>query len=415
MTHIINKITQNKHLLPSDFNYIDYIKYNPDLAQKGINDQNLCIQHYLLFGIEEKRIYKQESLIDGSIDIDFDPEFYLSEYPDVSAYYQYVPNIPEQEKLYHHYIHFGKKEGRFKNKYEQDNAFIDPNINISDLINLEHLICPVNNLECICLLTTVKEIKNKKYQRFIEHLILQTKTNPISKTIDFKIILNKKCQSNLLVSDLQKIFSDIEIINLYLPPEDDLYISELKPNQALPIYGLKSGPNITFFKTLDRMKRYNTTLLLETDCLLGDNWLERIYHYTKHCNGFLISGALYDGLVFTKAGSAMMNHINGGTALYSTSHDVLSKLLDMSSFFLKKQISNNMPGLAYDYAIKLMIDRGLNNSYNNNTNRLIWQFINRNYLPSKLIVNCSTDIDSDLDNNNLLKKYNFAILHKKIK
>lgn len=413
MKNIKQKLQANKHLMPLDFNYVDYLKYNPDLIEQGINSENLCIQHYLLFGIAENRLYKQSTLIDGSIDIDFDAEFYLSEYPDVASYYKYIPNIPEHEKLYHHYLNFGKKEGRFKNKYEQDHSFVDPDCNISDLIEPTELLCPKNHLECVCLLTTTKELHNDKYKNFIRHLIAQTQNNKISKQIDFKIILNQKNQDRLFLASLQKVFADIEVVHLHLPPHDDLYVSELKNNQKLPAYGLKSGPNIMFFKTLEKTKKYNTTLLLETDCILGNNWLDNIYNYVNYANGFLVSGAIYDGLVFTKTGSAMMNHINGGTALYATNHPVLPKLLQVVSFFLQKQIAYNMPGLAYDYAMKLLIDRGLDRSYENKKDREIWQFINRNYLPSKLIINCSTDLDAGLDMDYLIKKYNYSILHKK--
>jgi hypothetical protein len=109
----------------------------------------------------------------------------------------------------------------------------------------------------------------------------------------------------------------------------------------------------------------------------------------------------------------MMNHINGGTALYATGHPALQNLIEMFSVFLVKQIANNMPGLAYDYALKLLIDHNLNNNYNNEEEYLIWQFINRNYLPTKLIVNYSTPIDSKIDNQEIQKKHNYAILHKK--
>jgi hypothetical protein len=60
-----------------------------------------------------------------------------------------------------------------------------------------------------------------------------------------------------------------------------------------------------------------------------------------------------------------------------------------------------------------MIDNNINSSYDKTEDREIWQFINRNYLPCKLIVNCSTPIDKDLDQNKLMTKHNYSILHQK--
>ena len=154
-------------------------------------------------------------------------------------------------------------------------------------------------------------------------------------------------------------------------------------------------------------------MCLETDCLLSDNWLENIYLYTKYANGFLISGAIYDGSTPVKAASSMMNHINGGTGLYATGHPVLQKVISLCEDFLKKQVSDQMPGLAYDYALKLFIDLGLDHNYMSKIDREIWQFIYRNYLPCKLIINCSTDKRSLSTINLLQTKYNYSVLHIK--
>lgn len=396
--------------IPKDFNYSLYLEYNPDLRQNGINNENLARKHYLLFGYDEKRIYKKESLI-TNIDLDFDPIFYISEYPDVIGYYKDAHHISQIEKLFHHYLHYGKHEGRFKNKIEQEKSLINEDFSILDLIDVNKLICPKNNLECVCLLTTYKEIENQQCQKFFNHLVEKTKSSKTTKKIDFKIILNKF--SKIDISSLKTIFKNVEIINLDLSKKDDLYTTSLSSKETLPKYGLKSGPNSMFFETINRSNKYNTVLLLETDCLLADNWINNLYLYVKHSNGFLISGALYDGLVFTKAGSAMMNHINGGTALYATGNDVLQKLINLLSIFLEKQIAYNMPGLAYDYGLKLLIDHNINYNFNNTNERNVWQFINRNYLPCKHIINCSTSSDASMDERVLMSMYNFSVLHKK--
>lgn len=411
-SHLI--VDTKEYKIPLDFDYQLYLKYNPDLGEKGINNEELARKHFLLFGRHESRIYKKESLINGSIDIDFDPIFYISEYPDVASYYQNAINIPQNEKLFHHYINYGKKEGRFKNKIQQEKSLIDINHSILEIIQTQDLLCPTNNLECVCLLTTQKEISSNKFKNFVLQIIDQTEKNSITKNIDFRIILNKKKKNQSLnISKLKNIFCNIDVVDLNLSSSEDIYIDKLKESEQLPKYGLKSGPNHMFFRTIEQNKNYNTTLLLETDCLLKNNWLNNLYHYTKYANGFLVSGAIYDGTIFTKAGSAMMNHINGGTALYATGNHILQKITILLAKFLEQQIQHNMPGLAYDYALKLLIDHNINSSHNSPKEREIWQFINRNYLPCKLIINCSTDLDSILNIDHLIKKYNYSVLHIK--
>lgn len=441
---IIAQVNANRYLLPKNFDYQAYLDFNQDLSTAGIDDEIKAIHHFLLFGKDENRLFCRQPIKNNQHEIkpkniqipqiiiskpqnnqpssvltktnkypDFDPIFYLSEYPDTASYYENAKYLPQKEKLLHHYINFGKQEGRFKNKYDQDKSFIDINKQISDIINLQDLKCPTNILECVCLLTTNKEIDGPQYQKFIDRLIANTNKNKITKQIDFKIITNKKLRNKLDLSKLQNIFANVELINLDLPSKDDVYISHLLPNQELPKYGLKSGPNISFFNTIKKMHNYNTILMLETDCFLRDDWINNIYNYVKYANGFLISGATYDGKVVTKAGSVMMNHINGGTALYAAGNELLQKTIDLLFIFLQHQIAHDMPGLAYDYAFKLMIDNNINNSYYKIEDREIWQFINRNYLPCKLIVNCSTPIDKDLDKNELMIKYNYSILHQK--
>ena len=109
-------VNNKQYQLPNDFDYQTYLEYNQDLVQHGITSQELAIKHYLLFGIHEQRPYKKQSLVNQPIDIDFDPIFYLSEYPDVIGYYKDAKYIPQNEKLFHHYLYYGKNEGRFKNK-----------------------------------------------------------------------------------------------------------------------------------------------------------------------------------------------------------------------------------------------------------------------------------------------------------
>jgi len=413
--------SQNIINIPKNFDWRYYISAYKDLFDAGIRTEDGAISHYLKFGKYENRQICQHNDIPPPTPLklgldhnqnDLDIDFYLNEYPDVINYYGSSSSISLKDKLFHHYINYGKNEGRFKNQKDKNNFITNIKYDISEIISLSELTCPKNNLECICLLTTDKEIVNQTYNKFINHLIETTPKNKYSKKIHLKIIINQQ-KNQFSVDDLKKIFASVETIDLNLTKEKDIYSVSLPKNKKLPAYGLKSGPNIMFLQTMNICKKYNTCLLLETDCLLGPNWIERLYFYTKYANGFLISGATYDGLVFTKSGSPMMNHINGGTGLYATNNYVLIKLINILDDFMKNQINSNMPGLAYDYALKLLIDYSLDNTYKKPIDRQIWQFINRNYLPCKLIINCSTKQDASLDALDLYKQHEYAILHKK--
>lgn len=410
---VINNSLQNKinNNIPIDFDWKSYLTLNPDLTESGISDELAAKYHYIIYGKSENRIYKYKKLI--NVDIDFDYKFYLNEYPDVASYYKTEPSIPLEQKLFHHYVHYGKSEGRFKNLYEYNNILKNTKDILCDITYDIELYNPSNKLEAIYLLTTQKEINNDRYIKFIQQIISYTQPSNISKTIDFNIVINNT-NKTLSIKNLSSIFKSINILNLKLDQHQDIYLNKIPDDGQIPEYGLKSGPNITFFKTIrDASSKYNTILLLETDCILSNNWLTNIYNYIEYANGFLISGATYDGNVFMKAGSAMLTHINGGTAIYATYHPALQRFISMLEKFVVLHANGSMPGLAYDYAAKLLIDHQINHPqdilYNN-----FWHFINRNYLPNKLIGNCCTSMDTNIDVTDINKRCKFAILHKKI-
>lgn len=56
----IKKLTQKyQYLLPTDFEPETYMLLHPDLIESGIDSAEKAIQHYLLYGIKEHRIYKK--------------------------------------------------------------------------------------------------------------------------------------------------------------------------------------------------------------------------------------------------------------------------------------------------------------------------------------------------------------------
>lgn len=347
-------------------------------------------------------------------DSNFDPEFYLNEYPETKTYYQFTQNISQTEKLYHHYIHYGRHEGRFKNKTEK---YKHTNLDILKYVGLDDIKYISNKLECICLLVTDKEISNGSYNKFIEMLLTNTEQSDLYEDINFYIVANNLSNKNIEQINQynpNKVFKNIKTINLEIDKSEDCYIKNRNDSIIIPRYGLKSGPNIAFFKTIELCQKYNTTLLLETDCILSPDWLIKLINYTRYANGFLISGAMYDGTVFVKANSQMKTHINGGTGLYATGDKVLQQLIVILAQCMEKQIADNIPGLAYDYALKLLIDNNLDLSMDKSPKEKdIWQFIHRNYLHCKAIINCSCSVDAAMNPKELYDKYEYAVLHKK--
>jgi hypothetical protein len=292
-------------------------------------------------------------------------------------------------------------------------------INLIDLtpnkrkISLESFNFSANKLECVCILLTKNEVDNKSYEDFISRL-KQTTTVKEASGIDFIIITNKHINKSQLKLDvLKNIFKNVEVINLKLSPEEDLYIKEIPPGPLyVPKHGIKSGPNLMFFKSIRKCKKYNTILLMETDCFVKKRWLNKIKNFVTHSNGFWISGATYDGIVHCKAGSYMMTHINGGTGLYATGNKNFQIFISNAEEFITDKIKNGIPYLAYDCGIKMFIDQNIDNAKKAD-DILLWKLINRQYLPNKLIGNFSVDEDKCLKIEDIERMYNYYIVHKK--
>jgi len=265
-----------------------------------------------------------------------------------------------------------------------------------------------NSLECVCLLVTEKELNSVYYSNFLEYIFKKTELN-VSSQIDFKIIINKG--SHLIkredINRLGKIFRKIEVMDLQIPKDKDMYRRYYEEKVGTPPeLGFKSGPNFMFFKCMQHCRQYNTTLLLEVDCILGDNWLSRIKSYVDHANGFWISGSTYDGLSFSKE-SLYLSHLNGGTSLYATGDTNFVNFIECFYLYLIQKIEE-IPDLAYDWGIRMFIDELMASE----EKLLNSKFINRKYLRNNLVFNLSLEQDNiDLDLFN--KIYNFAILHKK--
>jgi hypothetical protein len=285
-------------------------------------------------------------------------------------------------------------------------------LKVSDYIDFNNLFHFKNKLECICLLVCDRELSDKYFYNFINQIVKKTPKEH-TKDISFKIFINKS--SSLIpkeaVASLKQVFEFVDVINLNLEKHEDLYLKrDLPTKEPLPELGYLSGPNKMFYDAIKVCSEYNTTLLLETDCLLGKNWLHRINDYIRTSNGFWISGSMYDGNAnFEKY---MKSHINGGTCLCATGDSNFQKFLDLFYDWFKITVKTDNY-LAYDYGIKKFIMSNTEVYQNIEKERKIWQFIDRMYARNNLIFNLSVHVDKLEDIKRFNELFNFAILHTK--
>lgn len=283
-------------------------------------------------------------------------------------------------------------------------------MNIDKYISESNLSHYDNNLQCICLLITGRELSNGYYAHFIDQLSSSsTDSLIIASQIDFKFILT--CDVELDYGFISKHFKSVELIKLYIPKYLDVYYhSEEECINNIPALGLKSGPNYIFFQAIKELINYNTTLFLECDIFLSDNWLHDIFNYVEHSNGFWISGAMYDGQNCVSIHDVLNTHINGGVALYATGNHNFQKFMkfcyDNLPFYVKERFTN----LPYDFLIKMIIDDNYNSR---DMHDVIWGYINRNYVYNNYIFNYSTQHDVTINNDMINKLYNHSIIHKK--
>ncbi len=259
-----------------------------------------------------------------------------------------------------------------------------------------------NVLEAMILPTTSKEIDNGMFERFISQLMFIDPSD-----ITFIIMINNiehKTDIMQFIDKIQDKFKFIEIAYANIPEEDDIYTT-VKP-KVIPQYGLTSGPNILFFQCMEFCKRFNTTLLIETDCYVKPNFLKILENYTKHAGGFLIAGTTYDGLSFVRHTSPDFFHLNG-VALYKTSDSKFHHMIIELEKYIIECVKSDEPFLAYDIAMTRMIFRNMSLENSGDDWKRVW----KRCIKTNLIVNLSPPRDAlKID----ISKYPEAvIIHKK--
>jgi hypothetical protein len=259
-----------------------------------------------------------------------------------------------------------------------------------------------NVLEALILPVTSREINDGRFKSFISQL------RPI-KTTNLSFVMFVNNDTHISISEdirvLKSKFKTVDVIHLNIPVLDDIYNIN---SQRIPKYGLASGPNILFLSAMRHCAKFNTVLLVETDCIVKPTFLEDLALFTSFSGGFLIAGTRYDGNSHTNANTLMFHHING-VALYNTGNPRFQILMNNLDAYIVQQVKFT-PFFAYDVAInQLILNRILDTS-----THFEWKRIYKDIITTNFIVNMSLPSDKDVSMDHINNKYpNHVILHKK--
>ena len=254
-------------------------------------------------------------------------------------------------------------------------------------------------LECIALLTTTFEVANGRVERFFERLQLTEKYD-----LDFIIFVNKGVNIPG-IETLVPYFNNVFVISTEIAEKDDVRVDSAAGLE----YGGCSGPNILFLKSMKFCERYNTTLVIETDCLLQPSWLDSCINYVKYSGSFLIAGSNYYGKVQLDVNvTGLFEHVNG-VAFYNTGSQYFKTLIDTTICFIKE---NAMRGTSYAYDVAIY--ECVLSLIRTKQDVSFWTYIYHNIIKTTLIVNFSLPIDASTPLSEITDKFPMAvIIHKK--
>jgi hypothetical protein len=239
------------------------------------------------------------------------------------------------------------------------------------------------------------------------HNILKTVKTPTN------IILN--IFTNTLDVDIngdivKHLFKEVNVINTAIKKEDDVYIMGCD-NPNPPTYGWANGPNLLFMTAMEHLKKYNTTLVLETDCTLYENWLNKCIDYAS-IEYFLVSGSTYDGnAIYDPSDNLIISHING-VAFYKTGSPIFQHVIESLEKYIRHSVLKKFFFCSYDYSLYQMTLLYIRSEKDNVSK--FWKYVLRYILKTSLIINMSPPKDKNITESQALSVHkNCAILHKK--
>jgi len=272
-----------------------------------------------------------------------------------------------------------------------------------------------NKLEAIAILTTSREINEGLLARLLKNISETTPTNDLV----LNIFTNNSNHEPVSFEAVENIFKSVNLVNINIHPEDDIYTDintyNSKAGKPIPVYGLMSGPNILFIKAMEVCKKYNTTLLLETDCKLLPNWFEKSINYVS-MEYFLVSGSTYDGEFIAKNQDmpdyTLRIHLNG-VAFYKSGSPVFQCMMNLLDKYTRHMAIHVDKTRGYDYIMTHMVLFYTINSPSLES-QMFWKNFLRYMFKTSLIVNVSPLRDTHIREDNILDVHKqCVILHKK--
>ena len=250
-----------------------------------------------------------------------------------------------------------------------------------------------------------EEYDDGKLQDSLERM---EKSRPSSKySFDIFFITVKKDRryySSLYKYEKYDFINKVYIHCLHLNKFEDIYIQPWENKyvpQIMPMHGLSSGPNLSFYRGLyymiDHRARYKNFLLMETDvAFLKQGWLDRFVNYAEN-NDFEIAGSKYNGINPDHLFGDYKDHLNG-VALYKNTSKLL-RLLKHSEEHLIQHVADGGTFINFDIAINNIQKNGA--GYN---------LVDTDFITN---INCSIT-DSELTKEQALEQYpNTDLLHHK--
>jgi hypothetical protein len=256
----------------------------------------------------------------------------------------------------------------------------------------------MNRLDAVCVSTTSREIDAGYLEKLCDNL-----NENVFSDIPLLIFTNNsnyKTNISFLYTKYKTIsFSYLKLINIDIPTSDDIYHYR-KMSDYIPELGIMSGPNIMFFYIMNfcYRKKFDTILLLETDCIVKPNMTSACKEYVEN-NSFFISGSKYLGN--STIPTNIKDHLNG-VAFYRTGSIDFQRFIKNVQQYIKDTVRNGDIAQAYDTSIYLYLKKINNSEYSK-------------YIENNLILNFSPKPDAGIPVEQINLKYpDHVILHKKL-
>ncbi len=215
-----------------------------------------------------------------------------------------------------------------------------------------------------CLLFPVIKKELEDLISYFNNILLPTKEQKsltfvisIDQTWDDKDV--KSIKEAIANSPAQPCIKEVKFIACELEDFESIYIRDIPKDistMVLPAYGLKTGPNLQFFrsmqKILDSETKYTSVLLQEVDTIpLKNLWVDLINQDIHNLKNALVIGSKYSGVSQLKP--EQVNHLNGN-AVYGLANPLFWRFLQLWER-LVIEVAKKAPWKAYDTATEWAI------------------------------------------------------------